>query len=55
MVRTQEVRDSRVMESHAELQQEQEQEQGTRREKKKGRGGRVCTVVSDGQDSRSQR
>ena len=34
MVKTQEVRDSRVMESHAELQQEQEQEQGRRGEKK---------------------
>ena len=32
MVKTQEVRDSRVMESHAELQQEQEQ--GRRGEKK---------------------
>jgi hypothetical protein len=30
MVRTQEVRDSRVTESHAELQQEQVQEQGRR-------------------------
>ena len=37
MVRTQEVRDSRVTESHAELQQEQEQ--GRREEERKG--GRV--------------
>ena len=50
MVRTQEVRDSRVMESHAELQQAAG---AGKKKRRRGGEGRQCTVGSDGQDSRS--